>query len=85
MKVTIGSRIDIILDLLAGDLLDETWRCIAVGGTMVEIDLNGLSMEPFGRNASFRALDMSHTSMRDTKIVRYDPLSGCEGGHALIV
>lgn len=52
---------------------------------MVEIDLNGLSMEPFGRNASFRALDMSHTSMRDTKIVRYDPLSGCEGGHALIV
>ncbi|KAI0502950.1 reducing type I polyketide synthase [Xylaria bambusicola] len=73
---TDGYGVDIILNSLAGDLLDESWRIIATGGTMVEIgkkdilDRNVLSMEPFNRNASFKALDLSHEQITD------DMLSG---------
>ncbi|KAI1212630.1 reducing type I polyketide synthase [Annulohypoxylon truncatum] len=63
---TDGKGVDVILNSLTGNLLDESWRIIADGGTMVEIgkkdilDRNTLSMEPFGRNASFRAFDLGH-------------------------
>ena len=66
MEDTGGYGVDIILNSLTGDILDESWRCIAEGGTMVELgkkdmlDRNKLSMEPFGRNASYRCFDMSH-------------------------
>lgn len=69
MNATHGSGVNVILNFLTGDLLDESWRCIANGGIMVEIgkrdilDRNTLSMEPFGRNASYRALDLSHPSV----------------------
>ncbi|KAI1084605.1 KR domain-containing protein [Whalleya microplaca] len=71
LEQTGGKGVDIILNSLAGDLLDESWRIIAAGGTMVEIgkrsilDRNVLSMEPFNRNASFRALDLSHENISD--------------------
>jgi hypothetical protein len=48
-----------------GDMLDELWRICACGGTMVELVkkdiLSGhpLSMEPFGRNYSFRGIYVS--------------------------
>ena len=47
---TSGYGVDIILNSLTGDMLDESWRCIANGGTMVELgkrdmlDRNYLSM-----------------------------------------
>lgn len=59
--------IDIILNSLTGELLDESWRLLADGGVMIEIgkkdiiDRNLLSMEPFDRNCSFRAVDLSYT------------------------
>ncbi|KAI1747185.1 reducing type I polyketide synthase [Xylaria castorea] len=71
LEETGGYGVDIILNSLAGDLLDESWRIIATGGTMVEIgkkdilDRNMLSMEPFNRNASFRALDLSNEHIND--------------------
>ena len=77
MQATNGKGVDIVLNSLTGDLLAESWRCVADGGTMVEIgkkdilDRNTLSMEPFGRNASFQAIDMSHTSMSDATNARY--------------
>ena len=52
------------------------WRCIANGGTMVEIgrkdmlECNSLSMEPFGRNASYRGFDMSYERASDTLTAR---------------
>ncbi|KAI1122100.1 hypothetical protein F5Y10DRAFT_287542 [Nemania abortiva] len=67
MQVTNGRGIDIILNSLIGELLDASWRICADGGTMVEIgkrdivDRNSLSMEPFDRNCSFRAVDLSYT------------------------
>ncbi|KAI0421157.1 putative polyketide synthase [Xylaria grammica] len=74
MEHTSGYGVDIILNSLTGDLLDASWRCIAEGGTMVElgkkdhIDRNLLSMEPFARNASYRCFDMSHDHVTDQVI-----------------
>ncbi|KAL9094794.1 MAG: hypothetical protein Q9165_003065 [Trypethelium subeluteriae] len=65
MRVTNGKGVDIVLNSLSGDMLDESWRCIAQEGNFIEIgkkDLvnrGSLSMEPFCRNASYRAVDMS--------------------------
>lgn len=69
MKATNKRGVDVILNFLTGNLLDESWRCIADRGVMLEIgkkdmlDRSNLSMEPFCRNASYRALDMSHPSI----------------------
>ncbi|KAJ6015189.1 PKS-like enzyme, partial [Penicillium herquei] len=69
LELTNGKGVDVILNTLTGNLLDESWRIIAAGGTMIELgkkdilDRNFLSMEPFNRNASYRALDMSHSSI----------------------
>ncbi|KAI8932187.1 hypothetical protein NX059_011067 [Plenodomus lindquistii] len=66
-RETGGRGIDVILNSLIGELLDESWRLTADGGVMVEIgkrdivDRNTLSMEPFDRNCSFRAVDLSYT------------------------
>ncbi|KAL8683912.1 MAG: hypothetical protein Q9186_000123 [Xanthomendoza sp. 1 TL-2023] len=89
MRATKGYGVDVILNSLTGDLLDESWRCIANGGVMVELgkkdmlDRNYLSMEPFGRNASFRCFDMSHKHVSDALIARLlDQLMGLiEKGH----
>lgn len=67
-RETNGRGIDVILNSLIGELLDESWRLTADGGTMVEIgkrdivDRNSLSMEPFDRNCSFRAIDLSYVN-----------------------
>jgi NADPH:quinone reductase-like Zn-dependent oxidoreductase len=74
MDSTDGYGVDIILNSLTGDLLDASWRCIAEGGTMVElgkkdhIDRNTLSMEHFARNVSYRCFDMSHKHVSDEVI-----------------
>ncbi|KAF7917217.1 uncharacterized protein EAE98_010322 [Botrytis deweyae] len=67
MHATNGRGVDVIINSLAGELLDASWRICADGGTMVEIgkkdivDRNTLSMEPFDRNCSYRAMDFSYT------------------------
>jgi acyl transferase domain-containing protein/NADPH:quinone reductase-like Zn-dependent oxidoreductase len=77
MELTDGYGVDIILNSLTGDLLDASWRCIAEGGTMIElgkkdhIDRNTLAMEPFARNASYRCFDMSHKHVTDQVIGVY--------------
>ncbi|OAA57318.1 Beta-ketoacyl synthase [Cordyceps fumosorosea ARSEF 2679] len=66
-KLTAGRGVDVILNSLTGEILDESWRITADGGIFVEIgkkdivDRNSLSMEPFDRNCSFRAMDFSYT------------------------
>lgn len=65
LSITQGRGVDVVLNSLTGDLLDASWRIVADGGTMIEIgkrdiyERNALSMEPFSRNCSFRALDLS--------------------------
>ncbi|KAI2616727.1 reducing type I polyketide synthase [Hypoxylon sp. NC1633] len=71
---TSGKGVDVILNSLTGELLDASWRIIADGGVMIEIgkkdilDRSSLAMEPFDRNASFRALDLSHKEITDDTI-----------------
>lgn len=68
MSATNGRGVDVVLNSLIGELLDASWRICADGGTMVEIgkrdivNRNCLSMEPFDRNCSFRAIDLSYTN-----------------------
>lgn len=76
LEKTGGKGVDIILNSLTGRLLDESWRIIADCGTMVELgkkdilDRSSLSMEPFNRNASYRAIDMSHASITRPTVAR---------------
>jgi NADPH:quinone reductase-like Zn-dependent oxidoreductase len=64
LEKTGGHGIDVILNSLSGELLEASWNVIAYGGTFVEIgkrdmyDGSRLSMEPFKRAASFRAVDL---------------------------
>lgn len=63
---TDGRGVNVILNSLTGELLDESWRLLADGGILVEIgkrdiiQRNRLAMEPFDRNCTFRALDLSY-------------------------
>ncbi|KAI8632855.1 PKSKA1 [Xylariaceae sp. FL1651] len=76
MAATSGQGVDIVLNSLTGDMLDESFRILADGGTMIEIgkkdilDRNSLSMEPFDRNISFRSVDMSHERAPDHLVSR---------------
>ncbi|RWA05039.1 hypothetical protein EKO27_g10072 [Xylaria grammica] len=69
MAATGQRGLDIILNTLAGELLDASWQCIAEGGTFIELgkkdilDRSSISMDPFNRNASFRAADLSRESI----------------------
>ena len=78
MRATGGRGVDCIINSLVGELLDASWRIVADGGNMVEIgkrdivDRNTLSMEPFNRNCSYRALDLSYLKhMTDSVIERF--------------
>ncbi|KAJ2981030.1 hypothetical protein NUW58_g6791 [Xylaria curta] len=75
MKATGGQGINVIINSLTGELLDASWRIMADGGNMVEIgkrdilDRNTLAMEPFDRNCSFRAVDMSYSKHMNDQLV----------------
>jgi NADPH:quinone reductase-like Zn-dependent oxidoreductase len=64
--------VDIVLNSLAGDLLRETWECLAPFGRFIEIgkaDITKntrLDMLPFEYNVSFHSVDL-------TKIAAYRP------------
>ncbi|KAI0128336.1 beta-ketoacyl synthase domain-containing protein [Xylariales sp. AK1849] len=75
MSATDGRGVDAVVNSLTGELLDASWRILADGGTMVEIgkkdilDRNTLAMEPFDRNCSFRAVDLSYTKHMDEHMI----------------
>ena len=66
MAMTKDKGVDVVLNSLAGQLLQESWNCMAQFGRFVEIgkrnlELNsGLGMAPFARSASFTHIDMVH-------------------------
>ncbi|OQE43511.1 hypothetical protein PENCOP_c003G08807 [Penicillium coprophilum] len=91
MHATHGAGVVEILNSLTGELMEESWRCIAAGGTMVELgkkdmlDRDYLSMEPFGRNAFYRCFDMSHAHVSDTFIARPWTSSKSGSSHPLVL
>jgi hypothetical protein len=75
-NVTNGRGVDYVLNSLTGDLLDESWRCLTDNGVLLEIgkkdivDRNPLPMEPFYRNCTYRAIDISQPSIdQDLEVV----------------
>ncbi|ROT38157.1 hypothetical protein SODALDRAFT_360496 [Sodiomyces alkalinus F11] len=76
LAATDNKGVDVVLNSLIGDMLDESFRMLADGGIMVEIgkrdilDRNSLSMEPFDRNISFRAVDFSPERAQDAVVSR---------------
>lgn len=64
MNLTKGKGVDVVLNSLAGQLLCETWNCIARFGRFCEIgkrDIianHGLEMGPFQRMVSFASVDL---------------------------
>jgi NADPH:quinone reductase-like Zn-dependent oxidoreductase len=65
MKATGGRGVDVVINSLVGDLMHESWRCLAEFGRFVEIgkreliDAGKLDMRIFLRNATFTAFDLS--------------------------
>ncbi|KAK2043966.1 hypothetical protein LZ31DRAFT_576120 [Colletotrichum somersetense] len=89
MAATGGWGVDVVLNSLTGDMLDESFRILADGGTMVEIgkkdilDRNSLALAPFDRSLSFRAVDLSPKRATDALISRLfsKVFELFEGGH----
>lgn len=64
MQATKARGVDVVVNLLSGDLLHESWKCVAEGGNMIELsgrDITGhgkLDMIMFGGNRGFHGIDI---------------------------
>ncbi|EFX02355.1 polyketide synthase [Grosmannia clavigera kw1407] len=64
LQVTGGRGVDVVFNVLAGELLHASWRCVAPFGHFIELgkrDLQRhgrLDMAPFLRNVTFAAVDL---------------------------
>ncbi|KAL1954584.1 hypothetical protein VTO42DRAFT_919 [Malbranchea cinnamomea] len=67
-EATGGVGVDVVLNSLAGDLLRESWECLAPFGRFVEIgkkDItsnSGLEMAKFEHNCTFSSVDLTHVA-----------------------
>ncbi|KAI8956900.1 hypothetical protein F5Y11DRAFT_125320 [Daldinia sp. FL1419] len=65
MKATEGRGVDLVLNSLSGELLHESWRCVAKFGVMVDLSLRDskgsgrLDMLPFADNRSYYGVNLS--------------------------
>ena len=66
----------ILLNSLAGDMFDESFRVLADGGALVELgkrdvlDRISLPMTPFNRNSTFKTVDLSTDNVSDIIVSR---------------
>ena len=64
MEATNGTGVDLVLNSLAGELLQASWKCVAEFGKMVEIgkrdfmEHGTLGLEAFGGNRAFFGVDL---------------------------
>ncbi|OTA83804.1 hypothetical protein M434DRAFT_400620 [Hypoxylon sp. CO27-5] len=65
IRETDGRGADLVLNSLSGELLHESWRCVAKFGIMIELGLRdsmgsgNLSMLPFAKNRSYHGVNLS--------------------------
>ncbi|KAI5854487.1 polyketide synthase [Durotheca rogersii] len=65
MEATGGRGVDVVLNSLVGDLMHDSWNCVAEFGRFVEVgkrellDAGKLDMRVFLRNVTFTAFDLS--------------------------
>lgn len=75
MKSTNGRGVDLVLNSLAGDLLQASWKCVAKSGKMLEIgkrdmlEHGRLAMDMFENNRTFHGIDLS--TMGEEDLVKY--------------
>lgn len=66
MNATQGQGVDVVLNSLSGQLLSDSWDCVAQFGTFIEIgktDIqrrNYLNMANFDKQVTFAAVDVGH-------------------------
>jgi NADPH:quinone reductase-like Zn-dependent oxidoreductase len=76
MRETAGVGVDLVLNSLSGELLHESWRCVAQNGALLELgkrDLVGagrLDMRHFLDNRSYCGVDMLYLVAERPLIVR---------------
>ncbi|PHH89077.1 hypothetical protein CDD83_6687 [Cordyceps sp. RAO-2017] len=74
-EATLGHGVDVVINSLAGDLLRETWACLAPFGRFIEIgkrDINSntrLEMAKFEQNCTFSSVDLTLVAAARPKIM----------------
>lgn len=64
-RMTNGKGVDVVLNALSGQLLQDSWACIATFGTFIELGKSDahaksqMSMAPFDQNVTFASIDLS--------------------------
>lgn len=75
MRQTGGAGVDVALNSLSGELLHQTWNCVAKWGTMIEIgkrDLVGsgkLDMKRFAESRNYCCIDMDQMTQERPKMI----------------
>ncbi|KAK2612291.1 hypothetical protein QQS21_001717 [Conoideocrella luteorostrata] len=75
MEATSGEGVDVVVNSLAGDLLRETWECLAPFGRFIEIgkrDINSntrLEMSKFEYNCTFHSVDLTLVADKRPRIM----------------
>ena len=75
MKATLGEGVDVILNTLAGDLLHESWKCLASFGRFIDVgkrdivNSGKLDMGGFIKNTSYAAVDITGISAGGNKLL----------------
>jgi NADPH:quinone reductase-like Zn-dependent oxidoreductase len=75
LSATDNKGADVILNCLAGEILHESWNCIAALGRFVEIgkrdfELNNhLEMRPFTRNVAFFSVDLTYLLREKSQVL----------------
>ena len=76
MQLTNFRGVDVVVNSLSGDLLHESWKCVAEGGNMIELgrrDLAGhgkLDLSIFDGNRSFHGVDIAALLHQKPKVAR---------------
>lgn len=74
-RITSGRGVDVVLNSLAGEVLRQSWYCIAPFGTFVEIGLKDiqnnsrLDMRPFMQDATFSFFNLSRMMKENPQVV----------------
>lgn len=74
--LTEDEGVDVVLNSLAGDLLRESWNCLAPFGRFIEIgkaDITKntrLEMLPFENNVAFASVDLTKVAQKRPKLMR---------------
>ncbi|KAJ5713479.1 polyketide synthase [Penicillium malachiteum] len=75
-SLTNGRGVNVVLNSLVGELLLESWSCLADFGRFVEIgkkdirEHGRLPMDPFNRNATFTACDLSQLAASTSPVMK---------------